>query len=216
MLHSVSEYIAAREVPVGAVQTPRQMGQQVHVMHGGQLARGYGVAACRDCRGPVMIWFECLLEQLHSIRNSANALEWSFTGNPPKILGTYPQPTEPDDSPHYPEKLRAVFVELQEDIACKRTPARIVVGCRSVMEVALTGLGFDKGLLLTRIDKAREQGLLTEGMRQWAHKVRLAGNEAAHELEANTDEARELVDFIRLFLEVVFVLPERIQKAAHH
>jgi hypothetical protein len=182
----------------------------------GQVVQGYGVAACNECRGPVMVQFECPRESLGAVRLSSGSFEWRYIGAPPKIIGTYPQLAEPDNSPHYPEKLRAVFVELQEDIKAKRTAPRIVVGCRSVMEVALRQLGYtDKdGNLLARIDKARADGLLTEGMREWAHKVRLDGNEATHELEASAEDARQLMDFIRLFLEVVFVLPERIKKAA--
>jgi hypothetical protein len=177
-----------------------------------QNIRAYGVAACPECNGPVLIWFECLWNVLKHISESGKDIEWRYNGPPPKILGTYPKPEEPDDSPHYPKALREVFIELQEDIRAKRTAPRIVVGCRSVLEVALKELGYDekKDKLSHRIDKARENGILTESMRQWAHRIRLDGNEAAHELTASHEDAAEFVNFLRLFLEITFVLPTRI------
>ncbi|EOT7645185.1 hypothetical protein ACNH6X_005512, partial [Escherichia coli] len=66
--------------------------------------------------------------------------------------------------PHYPEKIRAVFTELQEDVRSGRTAPRIIVGCRSVLEVALRALGYEKGNLLSRIELARQDGILTESM----------------------------------------------------
>lgn len=124
----------------------------------------------------------------------------------------YPEPRLPDDSPLYPEKIRAIFTELQEDVQLGRTAPRIIAGCRSILEVALRALGYEKGNLLARIEQARQDGILTESMKNWAHRVRIEGNEAVHELEASDAQAKEFVAFLRLFLEVTFVLPERIKE----
>ncbi|MBL5884881.1 hypothetical protein I7V28_22605 [Lelliottia amnigena] len=96
---------------------------------------------------PVLVWFSCQYSQLKQIKSAEKNSEWRFTGEP-QLLGTYPKLIEPDDSPFYPEKLRPVFVELQEDVLANRTPARIITGCRSVMEVALRALGYESGNLL--------------------------------------------------------------------
>ncbi|EKD5635443.1 DUF4145 domain-containing protein [Escherichia coli] len=160
---------------------------------------------------PVLVWFSCQYSQLKQIKSAEKNSEWRFTGEP-QLLGTYPKLIEPDDSPFYPEKLRPVFVELQEDVLANRTPARIITGCRSVMEVALRALGYESGNLLSRIEKARCDGILTESMKCWAHKIRLDGNEAVHELDASDHEAREFVSFLRLFLEVSFILPARVER----
>jgi hypothetical protein len=49
-------------------------------------------------------------------------------------------------------------------------------------------------------------------MKCWAHKIRPDRNEAVHELEASDHEAREFVSFLRLFLEVSFILPARVER----
>jgi hypothetical protein len=194
-LHSPVEYFAKKPIPLGTASSGMQRADRPK---GEDPIRGYGVSSCPECRGPVMIWFECPAENMR-LAKETNHISWKYFGASPKILGIYPTPVEPDDSPHYPEALRPVFIELQEDIQADRTAPRIVVGCRSVLEIALKelGCGDKKDNLSKRIDKARENGILTESMRQWAHRIRLDGNEAAHELNANSEEAKEFVDFLR-------------------
>lgn len=213
-IHGPTEYVARQpaevknhphaNLPTASVTAPRT---------GTSRVKAFGVACCPRCNSPVLVWFEGISGQLLGIRQASQSLEWRWNGEEPKIIAVYPELARPDDSPHYPQALRQVFVELQEDIQDKRTPARIVSGCRSVMEVALRSLGYDKPKesLSDRIDKARADGLITESIRKWAHHVRLEGNFAIHELGETTDaEAQELVDFLRLFLEVAFDLPARV------
>ncbi|WP_174340849.1 DUF4145 domain-containing protein [Enterobacter sp. JMULE2] len=173
----------------------------------------YSTAMCPECHGPVLISYRFQIRELANVKQAFKNSEWVLTNIDMSDLKVFPEIKEPDDSPHYPEKIRKIFVELQEDIQMKRSAPRIVVGCRSVLEVALQNLGYEKGNLLSRINQARTDGHLTEAMKHWAHRVRLDGNEAAHELEASDSEASELVSFIRLFLEISFVLPHRVSDA---
>jgi hypothetical protein len=186
------------------------------ILFGDNLARSYGVAPCprRNCQAPVLIWFE---SPNLAFRQRAMEVQTSliYAGPPPKILGTWPETKEPEDSENWPQKVRNVFYEIQEDVQKKRDPARIVGSCRSVLEVALASLGYDKARgknLSDRIDEARVDGVLTENMRKWAHKTRMDGNEALHELEASHEESQELVNFLKTFLDISFDLPKRIDQ----
>ncbi len=178
-------------------------------------AQSYGTANCPrvNCGGPVLIWFESIHFSFRDHGRSLNSTEWIYNGPPPKVLGVWPTPPCADDSEHWPDRLRTVFTEVQEDISLNRDPSRIVGTCRSILEVALASLGYDKSkgkVLSDRIDAARNDGLLTEAMRAWAHKTRMDGNDALHELNSSRQEAIELVNFIRTFLEITFDLPKRI------
>lgn len=207
-LQNATEYVSRKPVSVNTLQ-PKQIAS-VYSMSSTTKVSAYSTALCPECHGPLMISYECQFGEITDIRHAAGNTQWVLTGPELKSIKVYPELKEPDDSPHYPQELRAIFVELQEDIQLHRTAARIVVGCRSVLEVALRALGYKDGNLLSRINKAREDGLLTESMKNWSHRVRINGNEAVHELQATDDEAREFVAFLKLFLEVAFVLPERI------
>ena len=208
-IHAPTEYVARKPVAPGDVTRHGTVSSRIVCEN--ELVQAYGTAACGMCNQPVLVWFECRRGELEVQREASRSDYWRYCGVAPKILATYPEPAKPDDSPNYPHALRQVFIELQEDVRAKRSPARIIAGCRSVMEVALRELNYEKGNLVDRIDKARSDGVVTEGLRGWAHRVRLQGNEAIHELTAEFHEAEELVDFIRLFLEVAFDLPARLR-----
>jgi hypothetical protein len=127
-----------------------------------------------------------------------------------ELLATYPEPQKATRDPAYPDELREIFAEAQEDLALGRSPARIVATCRSVLDVATNKLNGRGATLSARIDNLKERGVMTEAIADWAHAVRIDGNEAIHELVATAQEARELVEFIKMFLDVAFVLPKRI------
>jgi Domain of unknown function (DUF4145) len=192
---------------------------QPKLIPGTNAAKSYGVAPCprQNCQGPVLIWFETKNLAFRQRQTGVDA-SLIYAGRPPTILGTWPSAPISDDSENWPEKIRVVFGEIQEDARRNREPARIVGACRSVLELALTSLGYDKTTgrsLNDRIDKARVDGVLTENMKKWAHRTRMSGNEALHELEASQEEALELVNFIRTFLDVSFDLPKKIIKLSN-
>ena len=71
-----------------------------------------------------------------------------------------------------------------------------------------------KGTLNQRIDKAADQHELTPALAEWAHKIRLDGNDAAHDEEPFLEEdARTLQTFTELVLTYLFTLPGMLKKA---
>ena len=93
--------------------------------------------------------------------------------------------------------------------------ASIMVAASSV-DAMLKAISLTNGSLYDRIKLARERGLITSGMADWAHEVRLAANELRHadeEMELNTTEdARRLVEFAIALGEFLFVLPARVRR----
>ena len=83
---------------------------------------------------------------------------------------------------------------------------------RKAIETALKHKFPDlSGTLNQRIQKATDKHDLTPEMAQWAHHVRLGGNEAAHEEEPFSEEAAlELGAFTKLMLIYWFRLPGMI------
>lgn len=63
-----------------------------------------------------------------------------------------------------------------------------------------------------RIDKLEKDGLITKDLKDWAHKIRLEGNEAVHDLPKPTKEqTEELQLFTELVLTYLFTLPAKIK-----
>lgn len=65
--------------------------------------------------------------------------------------------------------------------------------------------------LQSRIDALHNAGRLTSDLKDWAHLIRIDGNESVHEDEALTEsEIRQLGTFTELFLTYTFTLPARV------
>jgi hypothetical protein len=63
-----------------------------------------------------------------------------------------------------------------------------------------------------RIDKLATEGLITKDLQTWAHKIRLEGNEAVHEIDEPTKEqATELQLFTELVLTYLYTLPAKVR-----
>ena len=80
---------------------------------------------------------------------------------------------------------------------------------RKTLDVALRCIRpDDRGNLKQRIDKAAEGGAITPDLAEWAHRIRLDGNEAAHDADPiSSDEVKELHRFTELVLLYLFSLP---------
>jgi len=64
-----------------------------------------------------------------------------------------------------------------------------------------------------RIDALAADNKLTPDLKDWAHQVRLGGNDAAHDLDPFTpEEADELLNFAELYLTYVYTLPGRLKE----
>ena len=106
---------------------------------------------------------------------------------------------------------------LQEANDSKKTPLPSITATRFSIEAMLAHLSYDSGVLKSRIDKAIEDNVLPNVMGEWAHEVRLFGNEG-HTDEAPADlptfeEAEHVLTYANTLAEYLFVLPARIKKA---
>ncbi len=71
-----------------------------------------------------------------------------------------------------------------------------------------------KGTLFERIDEAARQNKLTPSLAEWAHQIRLDGNDAAHDEEPfSKEDAERLQTFTELVLLYLFTLPGKLDEA---
>lgn len=134
------------------------------------------------------------------------------------VITTYPQAKTYVAHQSWPEKIKKAFVEIQELADERRSPALIVTQCRAILDVATKELGAEGRNIYDRINNLLEKQILTVGVAEWAHALRNLGADAVHDLDGGDEnQARELVEFIRLMLHVTFELPAEIaaKKAAN-
>ena len=126
---------------------------------------------------------------------------------------------------HLPDRVAQRYSEAVSNM--RSAPESAAVMFRKTLELGLKTIRpDDDGNLYVRIEKAANAGAITRDLAEWAHRVRLDGNDAAHEDAVPTaKETRELRQFAELFLRYVFSLPgmterwreelKRVRAAAH-
>lgn len=118
------------------------------------------------------------------------------------------------------------FPDVPTHIAATATEACLCLGsgaprgavalARAVVEAVAKDKGIRKGNLESKIDAMHAAGHISEAMREAAHEVRFAGNEAAHGdlvSEPLTEEnAEEIVALMSTILQRVYQEPARVAR----
>lgn len=95
-------------------------------------------------------------------------------------------------------------------------PAAAIMVAASSVDAMLKEKGLEKGNLYERINQAASQHLITEGMKRWAHKVRLDANAQRHADKKvglpTIEDAKSTVRFAEALAEFMFVLPAEVDR----
>ncbi|MBP1638959.1 MAG: hypothetical protein H6Q17_542 [Bacteroidetes bacterium] len=126
-------------------------------------------------------------------------------------LEIFPQPQIVEDC--IPEKAKQF---LQQAIETIHAPAGSIMLAASAIDAMLQEKGFGKGSLYTKIQDAATDHLITEGMAQWAHQIRLEANDQRHaDADAalpNEEDAKRIVEFAQALAEFIYVLPNKVNQ----
>ncbi|MCP5347651.1 MAG: DUF4145 domain-containing protein [Gammaproteobacteria bacterium] len=156
------------------------------------IKRVWAIYACMRCGKVVTAWMEHGDGQ-HDVQE------------------VFPESTTVDDS--IPGKARQY---LEQALNSLGAPAGAVMLAASAVDSMLKEKGYTENSLYNRIDKAAEDGLITNEMAQWAHEVRLDANDQRHaDVDAdlpNQNEASQSIEFARALAQFMFVLPSRVRR----
>lgn len=181
----------------------------------GSVVNGYGVAFCPRCSGPALLEFTTYERYIRNIISTLNEGTGLVGGESlVDVIACYPPTQEPETNEAWPDELVRQFSDAQRMLVMGMTPSLVVGTCRTVLDIATKKLG-DAGAeknLSRRIDHLLAQGIITKPIAVWAHTIRLDGNDAVHDGTGNEDDAREYVAFLKMFLNVAFTLPKRIDE----
>ncbi|RVT80207.1 DUF4145 domain-containing protein [Agrobacterium sp. CNPSo 2736] len=107
-------------------------------------------------------------------------------------------------------------VFLQQAYETQHAPDAAAVMSGSAVDAMLKAKGYIEGSLYVRIDKALSDNLLTKGMADWAHSVRLGSNRPRHsdaeKPHVSPDEAKQSVEFAEALGNFLFVLTAKIDR----
>jgi hypothetical protein len=129
----------------------------------------------------------------------------------PDIVRVIPSPRQAHAD--LPELARGF---LQQAYETMHAPDAAGIMAASAVDAMLKELGYAKGSLYDRIDKAVEEKKLTANMGEWAHTVRLGANRPRHadaeKPRLSAEEAQQSVEFAEALGQFLFVLSARIQR----
>lgn len=130
------------------------------------------------------------------------------------LLEVHPKAAATEVPDHLPAPVAKAFKEGSDILG--KSPSGACAQFRKALELGLKDKSpeIDAWKLERRIEKMAQEGLLTEALKDWAHKLRLDGNGAVHDLEdISRDAAKEMESLTRFVLMYLFTLPESVRLA---
>jgi hypothetical protein len=132
-------------------------------------------------------------------------------GSAVSFKSVFPEPRSAHED--IPEPARAFLQQAYETL---HAPDAAAIMAGSAIDAMLKAHGLVDGGLYSRIDEALAKNLLTQGMADWAHEVRLGSNRPRHADKENPhvspDEAKQSVAFAEALGNFLFVLTARIDR----
>lgn len=111
-----------------------------------------------------------------------------------------------------PTAIAAVAGEAHSSLQVGNMQAAVLMA-RTTVEATAKAKGVTPGNLVAKIDALYAQHLIYEHVRDAAHEVRFAGNDAAHgdlvDDPITTEEAESIVELMDMLLEGVFIAPAK-------
>lgn len=131
-----------------------------------------------------------------------------------KVLKQYPE-RDVKIPEGLPEKVQQVFHEAERAFEGKIWGAA-AMQFRKALEQACKDKGQSSGKLYNKIEGLEQNGLITADLKDWAHEIRIIGNEAAHDDPLPEEEAKKEAEDIRvfsdLFMTYVYTLPQKLNE----
>lgn len=157
---------------------------------------------CRGCSKIIGLRVKCI--------PNPTEYEGDIADSGMRLLAFYPKPDVSSPPDHTPEDVARAYMQAEANQKLKLWDAAATM-YRKALDKSTVPLGEAKGRLIDRIDALGKAGTITPSIHQWAHVIRIDGNEGAHG-EADESMAQDIKAFTDAFLTYVFTVPGMIAK----
>ena len=121
----------------------------------------------------------------------------------------------PTDSVNHdaPQPIRTAFEEAGAAFR-ERAYTAAAIMCRKTLEGICASHGVTQRTLMQSLDQLRADGVIEARLYEWANALRIAGNEAAHDVRVTVsrDDARDMLDFTKAILDYTFSFRDKFEK----
>jgi hypothetical protein len=135
------------------------------------------------------------------------------------LEAVYPLGKPNDSVPPEVEQVAAdVAADFKEALRCHwvKSYRASVVMCRRAIQSSAIALKASGGRLIDQIDDLFKTGKITESLKDFAHEVRLTGNDGAHPdkdglVAVKEQDSAAIIEFTREYLHHVYVMPAKLR-----
>ena len=154
---------------------------------------------CAKCGNPILITQD----------NIGNQVEGDIWDTPVRLFPA----DEIHANPQVPKQLQLSF---QEAASCFRARAytAAAIMCRKTLEGVCVANNIQQRGLMQSLRKLREDGQINDQLFEWADALRMAGNEAAHDVNItiSSTDARDMLDFTNAILDYMFSFKQKFDQ----
>jgi hypothetical protein len=127
-------------------------------------------------------------------------------------FAVYPTPPR-RMSPAVPKRLQDCFLEARTCYQAKAYTASAIM-CRRALELLAVERGIRESNLAKSLKKLKESADIDQRLYDWADELRLAGNEAVHDVDSHMSQvdARDMNDLAEAIIDYVFVFQARYEQ----
>jgi Domain of unknown function (DUF4145) len=131
------------------------------------------------------------------------------------LVDTYPKPAPTKIPDHVPSPLDRYYQQAADALKRSDWDASGAMSRKLIDVSTKLQLGADASKYrdnFARINALADRGSLTSDLRDWAHEIRIGGNEAVHDEDPfEESQAKDLINFADLYLVYVYTLPGRLR-----
>lgn len=158
----------------------------------------YSVALCRRCGSPFLV------------RESLYGIPGEFeTVTDERVLYPVPPLSKLEG---LPDSIARVVTQAHRSYSTSAYDACTLM-CRRALEALCKSLSANGRDLARRLAELKRKERIDTRLLNWAHSVRLVGNEAAHDVETavSAEDARDILEFTEALLMYVFTLDAKFR-----
>lgn len=179
-------------------------------LHPTDRTRYAAFGTCSSCHGPAAFDLKTDIGQ-NPFQYSGNILG---PKSPYYLVGAYPAPPVIDIPTDLPATVQSAFEQAERAHQAGIWDAAAGM-YRKAMELGLKdhSPGIDAWKIEKRIDKMHAAGRITADIKDWAHELRLDGNDAMHETAADKETVEQMRAFCRAIFTYLYTLPGQVKAA---
>ena len=159
----------------------------------------YVTSICNLCKSPFLLLEASYMVDPDAANLTAHKVLYPVEGNPlltnlpPTVQRPYLQAVRNYDAAQYESS---------------------VLMCRRTLEAVCKDKGITTGNLNKKLDGLHTLNIIDSKMIQWAHSIRMLGNEAAHDtdIEIQKDDSKDIVEFTEALLFYIYELNKKFDE----